>query len=194
MKHLFGFGAKIDALIERFLPMREHFLLWSTWEWEHWRRKNGIYQLIDEWTESNVCTDQGLTDVLGVYFSGDTQKTVWYIAVFEDNYTPLITNTYAIPGFTECTAYDEATRPAWSEAGAAAKAISNAASKASFTFNDTKTIYGGSLVGGGTDGNTKGNTGGGGTLFCSSLFSSGSKAVISTDILKVSVALSVSDT
>jgi hypothetical protein len=197
MIHKFRLKAKevIDAVIEKYsLVQEQHFKIWSIWDWEHWRKINGIYRLIDEWRENNVCTDEGLTDLLGVHFSGDTQKTSWYISIFEDNYTPLITNTYATPGFTECTAYDETTRPQWQEAGATAKAISNTASKASFTFNASKTIYGGALVGGGTDPNTKGNTAGGGVLFCSSQFTSGSKAVVSTDILKVSVSLSVADT
>lgn len=194
MKNKYGFGSQVDAHVERRSDFNPSFLLWSHWFWEHWRKIDGAYRMIDAWDNGNVCTDEGLTSNLGVNFSGDTQITAWYISVFEDNYTPLITNTYAVPGYTECTAYDETTRPAWSEAGAAAKAISNTASKASFTFNDTKTIYGGSLVGGGTDPNTKGNTGGGGVLFCSSQFTSGVKAVVNTDILKVSVALSVSDT
>jgi hypothetical protein len=190
----FGLKEKIDAQLIRAPGVGGRFRIWSTWDWEQWRQFKGGYELIDTWKEPNVCTDEGLTSNLGVYFSGDTQITSWYIGVFEDNYTPLITNTYATPGFTECTAYDETTRPAWQEAGAAAKAITNAANKATFTFNAGKTVYGGFLVGGGTDPNTKGNTGGGGVLFCSSQFTSGSKAVVSTDILKVSVALSASDT
>lgn len=197
-----GAGAISDAHIERAVAGHREIHLdqftnarsWSTWNWEHWRKFNGVYQLIDTWTVPNVSTDEGLTNMLGVHFSGDTQITAWYIAVFEDNYTPLITDTYASPGFTESTAYDESTRPQWSEGGAAAKSIDNTASKASFTFNDTKTIYGSSLMGGGTDADTKGNTGGGGVMYCASPFSSGSKPVVNTDILKVGMGVQLADT
>jgi hypothetical protein len=194
-------GATCDAHIERFNGGQKSILIdspirlgvWSVWDWEHWRKLNGIYELIDTWQEGNVTTTEGRTHMLGSTFSADTQLTTWYYIVFEDDYTPLVTNTYAVPGFTESTAYDESTRPQWQEAGAAAATITNSATKASFTFNDTKTIYGSALVAGGTDPNTKGNTGGGGVLFCSSQFTSGSKPVVSTDILKVSTSVSLAD-
>lgn len=201
MKQKAAVGASCDAHIERFNGGQKSILTdsiinlkaWSTWDWEHWRKFNGVYQLIDTWREPNVTTTEGRTNMLGTYFSGDTQNTTWYYIVFEDNYTPLVTNTYASPGFTECTAYDEATRPQWQEGGASAASITNSATKASFTFNDTKTIYGSALVAGGTDPNTKGNTAGGGVLFCSSQFTSGSKPVVSTDILKVSTTVALAD-
>ncbi len=200
MKIKLGFGSVIDAIKIQVARMGKpgldsiRFRIWSRWQWEHYRKKNGIYRLVDEWENGNLCTDQGLTDNLGVHFSGDTQKTSWFLCTFEDNHTPAAGDTYAVPGYTECTAITEATRPQWSEAGAAAKAISNTASKATFTYNASKTIYGGSLVGGGSAEDTKGDTAGGGVLFCESQFTGGSKAVVNTDILKVSVSLSVTDT
>ena len=195
MDNKFLVSDKIDAqLIKTAQMVSECFTITSHWFWEHWRKYGGKnYSLIDTWNERNVVTDEGLNSLLGVYFSDDTQITDWYLLCFEDDYTPLITNTYATPGFTETTAYDETTRPAWQEGGASAKAISNSANKASFTFNATKSIYGGALVGGGTGANTKGDTAGGGVMFCSSRFTSGTKSVVNTDILKVSVALSCAD-
>jgi hypothetical protein len=168
---------------------RNSFKVWSRWAWEHWRNN----WLLDKWEDGNICTDQGLTDLLNVHFSGGTQKTAWHIALFEDNYTPLVTNTYAVPGYVECSALEETARPQWSDAGAAAKAITNSANKASFTFTGAKTIYGGALVAGGTGAATIGDTGGGGVLFCVSQFSGGVQAVVSGDVLKVSVSLSVAD-
>lgn len=125
--------------------------------------------------------------------SGGSPITVWYVTTFEDDYTPLSTNTYASPGYTECTAYDEATRPAWTEAGVASKIITNSASKATFTFNATKTIYGGALVGGGTAASTKGDAAGGGKLICSSQFTTGEKSVVDDDVLKVTVTITGSN-
>ena len=168
--------------------------LTSKWEWEHWRGG----ELLDRWTEHNRVTDEGLEHLLDVAFSDATQITDWYVAIFEDDHTPAYGDTYAVPGYTESTAYDEATRPAWTEAGVeagdvAGKKISNSAAKASFTINATKTIYGGALVGGGTAANTKADAAGGGTLYCASAFSSGSKAVEDDDVLKVSITITAKD-
>ena len=73
-----------------------------------------------------------------------------------------------------------------------AQSMTNTASKATFTMNATKTIYGAALVGGGTDGNTKGDTAGGGTLYAGAKFSS-SQAVVSSDVLQIVVTLTSAD-
>jgi hypothetical protein len=124
-------------------------------------------------------------------FHGATQITTWYFVLFEADYTPLVTDTYAVPGYTETTAYDEATRPAFVEAESTAQSLDNSANKATFTFNTIKTIYGGALVGGGTDPTVKGDTAGGGTLYSSAKFSE-NKPVTSGDILKVWITLTAS--
>lgn len=189
----FDLRAFTDASIVKKDSIGVRALIGSWWQWEQWRKIDGQYKLVDTWENGNVCTDEGITNMLGVHFSADTQITAWYILVFENDITPVITATYASPGFTECTTYDETTRPAWQEGGAASKSIDNISNKASFTFNAAKTIYGSALVGGGSDPNTKGDTGGGGVMFCASQFVSGSKAVVSTDVLKVSVSVSGAD-
>jgi len=157
------FGAEII----RSQPVKSIIPVGTWWKIEHYRKG----QLIDHW---------------------DTAIGTWYMGLFEDDYTPLVSNTYAAPGFTESTAYTEATRPAFVEAAASSKVTSNNASKAAFTMNATKTIYGAFLCGGGTDGSTKGNTDGGGTLFASSKFSS-AKSVVNTDILLVSCTITLAD-
>ena len=158
------------------------------WEFEHYRKG----KLIDQWGQKNVTTDEGLTKMLDIMFHGATQIATWYIGLFEDNYTPLVSNTYAVPGFTESTAYTSATRMEYSEAAASAKAITNAASKASFTINASKAIYGAFLVGGGTGPSTKSDTAGGGTLFASSQFAA-VKNVVDTDVLLVTCAITLAD-
>jgi hypothetical protein len=140
---------------------------------------------------ANLVTNEGKNANLNIMFHGHTQITPWYFVLFEDNYTPLIGNTYAVPGYTETTAYDELTRPEFTEIESTAQTTNNSASKATFTFNAIKTIYGGALVGGGTDPTVKANTAGGGTLYCSAKFSE-SKPVVSGDILKVWVTLTAS--
>lgn len=160
----------------------------TLWEFEHFRKG----KLIDQWQQGNVTTDEGLDAFLDIMFHGSTQITTWYMCTFEDDYTPLITNTYAVPGYTECEAIGEATRPAFVEAAASSKVMTNSASKATFTYNATKDIYGAALVGGGTDGDTKGDAAGGGTLFASSAFDT-SKSVVNTDVLLITCTITLAD-
>jgi len=127
-----------------------------------------------------------------IMFHGATQISTWYILVYESNTTPSDTTTYATPIFTECTAYDEATRVEYNEAAASSKSITNSANKARFTFNASKTIYGGALVGGGTGPSTKSNTAGGGTMFCASLLDA-SKSVTSSDYIDITVTITGAD-
>lgn len=105
-------------------------------------------QIIDEWEDHNLVVNEGLNHLLSVLFNGGTQVTTWYLGVFEGNYTPVATVTAATitAAATECTAYDEATRQAYDEAAPASQSITNAASKATFTFNAAKTIYGAFLA------------------------------------------------
>jgi hypothetical protein len=177
--------------------VKPRFLVSSIWEVEHFRRKarGAMYDwaLISKDRSHNLCTNEGLDRLLDVMFHGTTQITAWYVGLFEDDYTPLATNTYATPGCTESTTgYDEATRPAYTEAAASSRVTTNAANKAAFTFNTDKTIYGGILVGGGTGAATKGDAAGGGALYCSCRFSS-SKTVADDDVLNVTVALTAAD-
>jgi hypothetical protein len=135
-------------------------------------------KIIDEFDVPNLVVDQGLNHLLDVVFHGATQAGTWYLGLFEGNYTPVAGLTAAtIAGTaTETTAYDEATRPAFDEAAAAAKVTTNSASKATFTFNATKTIYGAFLVSDSTKGGTSG------TLMAAAKFAA-PKAVVATDQL-----------
>jgi len=136
----------------------------------------------------NLVTNEGKNHALNVLFHGTTAISPWYFFLFEDDYTPLVTNTYAVPGCTETTSYDEATRLAFVESAASGQSMSNLASKAVFTFNAGKTIYGGGLLGGGTGAADKADTAGGGVLYSSAKFTE-SKPVVSTDVLKVWITL-----
>ena len=156
---------------------------------EHYDRKG---RLKDAWESENLITTQGLNAWLDIMFNGSTQIATWYIALFESNYTPLPGDTYAVPGYTECTAYDEATRPEFVEAAASGGVMTSSANKATFTFNATKTIYGAALVGGGTDPTVKANTAGGGTLFDATKWAT-SKAVESGEVLKVWLTITLTN-
>lgn len=147
-----------------------------------------------KWREKahNLLTTEGIAHILNALLHGSTQITAWYVVPFESDHTPAAGNTYATPGYTESTAYDEANRVAYNEAEASGGSVTNSANKAAFTINASKTIYGASLIGGGTAATTKGNTDGGGTLLCLARFSS-SRAVEDGDTLNITYTFSAAD-
>lgn len=144
-------------------------------------------KVIDEFDCKNIVVNEGLNNLLSVYFNAGTQITAWYLGVFEANYTPVATVTAATiaAASTECTAYASATRPAFDEAAPASQSISNSASRASFVFNATKTIYGAFLV------SSSVKSGTAGTLFSAAQFAS-SKAVVSGDELLLTYTFTAS--
>lgn len=160
----------------------------SLWMIEHIRRG----EVIDKEFVRNIVTTEGLNSLLNIMFKSGTQITAWYVVLYENDYTPVAGDTYASPGWTETTTYDETTRPQWVGGTVAAGSVDNSASKATFTFNASKTIYGGALVGGGSAPSTKGNTAGGGTAYCGVKFAT-SKGVVSTDVLKITATLEAAD-
>lgn len=145
-------------------------------------------KVIDRWRDHNIIVNQGLNHILGVTFNAATQVATWYVALFESNSTPAATWTAGQIGTeqTECTAYDEATRVQYVEAAPASQQITNSASKATFTINATKTIYGAMLVSDSTKSATTG------TLMAASKFSA-ARSVVATDQLLITYTISASD-
>ena len=144
-------------------------------------------RLIDAFEDPNLVVNEGLNNLLSVYFNGGSQITTWYIGIFEGNYTPAASLTAATVTATsiECTAYDGATRPEYTEAAPSAQSITNSASRASFVFNATKTIYGAFLVSVSAKSATTG------TLFSAARFGS-AKAVIDDDELLLTYTFTAS--
>lgn len=155
----------------------------GVWSGQHFRAG----KLIDEWEDPNIVVNEGLNSILGVMFNGATQITTWYIGLFEGNYTPVATVTAATitSASTECTAYNEATRVAYVEAAPSSQSITNSASRATFTINATKTIYGAFLASASAKSATTG------TLFSAARFSS-AKNVESADELLVTYSFTAS--
>lgn len=166
-----------------FLPKSK---IWVGGQFEHDILRDG--KLLGACRDSNIVVNEGLNSLLNVYFHADTQITDWYVAIFEGNYTPVATDTAAniASASTESTAYDEATRVAYDEAAASGQSITNAASKAAFTMNATKTIYGAFLVSAPAKGAITG------TLFAASKFSA-ARPVVALDQLLISYVLSCAD-
>lgn len=144
-------------------------------------------KIIEEFEDSNLVVNEGLNALNDIMFHGSTQITTWYLGLFEGNYTPVATVTAATitSASTETTAYTSSTRPEYTEAASSSQVTTNSASRASFVFNASKTIYGAFLV----SSSTKSGTGG--TLFSASRFSS-SKAVESGDELLLTYAFTAS--
>lgn len=100
-------------------------------------------------TQSNIVTDEGLNYFLNSALTGGTQKTNWYIGLFSNNYTPVASVTAATVSAAsgETSAYDEATRVAYTGATSAAQVVTNSANRATFSINvDGTNLYGGFLV------------------------------------------------
>jgi hypothetical protein len=144
-------------------------------------------RVIDEWEDENLVVNEGLNALLDIMFHASTQITTWYMGCFEGNYTPVATVTAATiaSASTECTAYASATRPEYVEAAASSQSITNSASRASFVFNATKTIYGAFLV------STSTKSGTSGTLFSAARFST-SKSVENLDELLLTYTFTAS--
>lgn len=135
-------------------------------------------KIIEEFEDHNLVVNEGLNALNNIMFDAGTQITAWYLGIFEANYTPVSTVTAATiaSASTESTAYTLGTRPAYTPAASSSQIITNSASPASFTFNATKTIYGGFLISSSTKGGTSG------TLFAAAAFAT-SKSVVSGDQL-----------
>ncbi len=146
-------------------------------------RRHG--KVIDQFEVPNLVVNEGLNALLNIMFNGATQIPTWYIGIFEGNYTPVagVTAATIASAATECTAYTNATRPEYQEAASTAALTTNAASRASFVFNASKTVYGAFLV----STNTKSGTSG--TLFAAARFST-AKAVTTDDELLLTYAFS----
>jgi len=177
--------------------IKERAKLRGMFHWECWRpykEDHGIVFARKQWEDDfhNIITNEGLDHILNVILHGSTQITTWYCGLVETNTTPAAAMTYATPSFTESTAYDEATRPAYNEAASSSQSITNSANKAVFTISGTKTMYGAALFGGGSAATTKGDAAGGGTLLCYAL-ASPSRSVVDNDVINLTYQLSAAD-
>lgn len=136
---------------------------------------------------SNLNPNVTLDAALDALFHG---TTTWYIGLIEDTGFTGFTagDTMASHGgWTECTDYDEGTRPEWTEGAASGQAITNS-TPIEFTMNASKTIKGFFL----TNDNTKGGTTG--TLGPCFLFDSGDRSVVDDDVLKITATVEAEDT
>lgn len=94
---------------------------------------------------TNLVPAEGITHILNTILKGGTPVTTWYVGLFEGNYTPTgndVASTFSGLA-TECTAYTDTTRIAFVPGTITAGNVDNSATRAEFTFNANKTVYGG---------------------------------------------------
>jgi len=140
----------------------------------------------------NLVVNVGLQDMNTKYFKGSGYTAAWYIGLYGSGATndPAAGDTMAShAGWTEVTAYSQATRPA-ATFGTATTAdpsvIDNSGSVAVFSINGTTTVGGAFL----TSDNTKNGTSG--TLFSAADFQSpGDRSVVDGDTLNVTYQFSL---
>jgi hypothetical protein len=142
--------------------------------------------------EHNLVVNVGLQDMNTKYFTGSGYTATWYLGLYgaAASNDPAAGDTMAShAGWTEVTAYSQATRPQ-AVFGTATTAdpsvINNSGAPAVYTINGTTTVGGAFL----TSDNTKGGTTG--TLFSAVDFSApGDRAVVSGDTITVSYSFSL---
>lgn len=143
------------------------------------RDKDGVEKWRD--TIDNIVVNAGLDYLLDAGLSGGTPITSWYLGLTSATPTVAAGNTMSShAGWTEVTAYDEATRPTWSDGGVSSQSVSNSGSPADFTISTNGTDIGGAFL---TSNNTKGGTTG--TLYAAGAFTAGDKSLDDNDTIEV---------
>jgi hypothetical protein len=147
-----------------------------------------------KWTaeEHNLVVNVGLKEMNEKFFSGSSYTAAWYLGLYgaAASNNPAAGDTMAShAGWTEVTAYSQATRPQCvfgTSTTADPSVISNSASVAVFSINGTATVGGAFL----TSNNTKGGTTG--ILFSAGDFQApGDRSVANGDTLNVTYQFSL---
>jgi len=140
----------------------------------------------------NLVVNLGLQDMNNKYFSGSGYTATWFLGLYGSGSTnnPAAGDSMLLhAGWTEVTAYSQATRPACTfgtATNADPSVISNSASPAAYSINGT-TVVGGAFL---TSNSTKSGTTG--TLFSAADFQSpGDRSVVSGDTITVTYTFSL---
>jgi hypothetical protein len=147
-----------------------------------------------KWEEQshNLVVNVGLQDMNAKYFTGSGYTATWYLGLYgaAASNNPAAGDTMALHGgWTEVTAYSQATRPQCvfgTPTTADPSVATNSASPAAYSINGTTTVGGAFL----TSSNAKGGTAG--ILVSASDFSSpGDRSVVWGDTLTVTYTFSL---
>jgi hypothetical protein len=145
-----------------------------------------------ETSKHNLVVNVGLKDMNDKYFTGSGYTATWYLGLYGAALTndPAASDTMAShAGWTEVTAYSQATRPQAVFAAASTadpSVITTAASPAVFSINGS-TVVGGAFL---TSNNTKGGTTG--VLFSAADFQApGDRSVVDGDTINLTYQFSL---
>ena len=143
-------------------------------------------RVIDAWEAEKLMPEEGRNYMLGVAIKAVAQLANWYLGVFENNAFPAdnLKASTAVAVLGETTTYVPPTRPAFVGGTVAAGAVDNTASRAEFTFNAAKRIYGAFMVSSPTKGS------GAGVLISAARFDN-YKDVESGDTLRVTASFNL---
>lgn len=136
----------------------------------------------------NLVTTAGLNKYLDATLKTGLATPAWYVGLTDG--TPTVDATDVMSshvGWVEVTAYDEATRQAWTPGTIAAGSIDNSASQATITVDTNSTTIGGAFL---VDNSTKGGTTG--TLLMAGVFTAGDKSLDDNDTLDITATLTQS--
>lgn len=106
----------------------------------------------------NLIPQAGI-DLVAAWLQGNAAViSNWYVAIYEGNYVPTSDFTAADMQTLaqECQAYTQTARPTWNDVYDGTGVVDNAASRAIYTMNADKTIYGAVLISNATKGGVSG--------------------------------------
>ncbi|MFH2065000.1 MAG: hypothetical protein ABIK15_07375 [Pseudomonadota bacterium] len=135
-----------------------------------------------EKTAKNIMPTAGLNHMANVVFHEEAATTTWYMGLLPNGATLALADTMASKEWTEVVAYDEATRPAWTEGAASGGVITNGTA-VDFTISTDSTVIEGGFI---TSVNTK--SGETGILISEAAFSV-DQTLNDGDILKVTATV-----
>lgn len=118
--------------------------------------RNG--EVVETFEVDNLVTTQGVNDMLETQFRGGAQKS-WYFGLIRDSgFTSSANSDTALshPGWTEYTAYSEATRQEFVAAAASGRAVVSSTSLATFTMAADVVMRGIALFSSNVKGSTDG--------------------------------------
>ena len=139
------------------------------------------------WTEEceNLLTTAGATDLLAKYLKGSAYTAAWFVGLKAAGTIAVGDTMASHAGWTEVTAYSQATRPALTLGTPAAGSVDNSAAPAAFSINGTTTIAGAFVASDSTKGGTAG------VLYGAADFAS-ARSMFNLDSLNVTVTLTAS--
>lgn len=170
----FSAGAEMNNSLKMGRVMENHWII-------ECRDLSGKFKWREEF--DNLVTTAGLNDSLTNEFKASAYTAAWFVGLTGSSPTFAAGDTMAShAGWTEGTAFSNASRPALTLGAVAAGSVDNSASKAVFNINGTATM-GGAFV---TTGSAI--SGSIGVLYGEGSFAA-NRAVLSGDTLNVTVTL-----